>query len=721
MSPLVRKILFLAANPNGTKNVRLDKEIREIEVNLKLCRLKDTFELVQRWAVQVKDIRQAFLDVNPHIVHFACHGAGEAGLIFEDEQGELKFINPEAFADLFNLINGKIECVVLNSCYSYEQAKAISKYISAVVGISNAIEDKDAILFSSAFYDAIGAGRGYYNAYELGCNSIELNNSVKVGLKFFGEPEDKVRNDLKHGKTINKVKENDFYKKGSENLIQSTEDRDLIKYLLKEIIYSFDENDSESNIEDINKRLEIEVETYSQLKNELLQKNIIVSEVDIARIRIEYSLLVENPKILEEFLSDPKNSKKYLRLRLNLEHLIREDNKSIVVDNCFIVYKHSKLITKYLEILWNKNFTDIVDDSEFYCTVEFKNGFIAPLYLIAGPLRRFGEDWPRINREYERSIKLENTRYQSGIIQSLLSSNFTTWIAWGPSIPICNCEQWEYSLKGIQTTLQYGFGDENNSIPLLIPDIDEEKCFDTIFNQKEYRYHEILVRRATVKAKPTILSEKTKARLAKVIHAAQTDEYQELVLKLDKISDIQVLSKPKRNAEGKVVKSIGYYTAYVWILFGVTLDNPTKFTNRFNPRYKKINNRGYLWRDLLPFFEHVNIADPLAYKIQKKLLVYKALDFIKEYSDESNLRPLQYVYLCAFDHPNCGVNELVCDSAPENETIRGILENSIKMQDKYQCLKDIIHLQNNSEYISSCHLTDLVSELNDFLMNQDVR
>ena len=114
------------------------------------------------------------LEVNPHIVHFAGHGAGEEGLIFENDAGQPKFITKEAIAGLFNLFSDQVECVLLNGCYSENQAVTIAKDIPYVIGMRQAIGDKAAISFAVGFYDALGAGRPFDFAYRLGCNAIQM-------------------------------------------------------------------------------------------------------------------------------------------------------------------------------------------------------------------------------------------------------------------------------------------------------------------------------------------------------------------------------------------------------------------------------------------------------------------------------------------------------------------------------------------------------------------
>ncbi|KAM3103008.1 TIR domain-containing protein [Phormidesmis sp. 146-12] len=170
----VKRILVLAANPKGTSRLRLDAEVRDIEAGLRRSKNRDQFVLTQQWAVRPRDIQRAMLDVDPQIVHFSGHGSGDEGLVFEDEVGLPKLIEGQALARLFDLFSDKVECVVLNGCYSEVQAQSIAQYIKSVIGMTQAIGDEAAIEFSVGFYDALGAGRSVDFAYELGCSAIAM-------------------------------------------------------------------------------------------------------------------------------------------------------------------------------------------------------------------------------------------------------------------------------------------------------------------------------------------------------------------------------------------------------------------------------------------------------------------------------------------------------------------------------------------------------------------
>lgn len=169
-----KNILFLAANPKETTSLRLQEEEREIKEKLR-SQGYGKCPIYSSGATRPRDIQQAMLDSKPQIVHFSGHGIGEEGLVFEDLDGQIKLISSDALADLAKIFSGRgLECIVLNACYSKFQAEAIVQHIPYVIGMSQALDDRAAIEFSSSFYGAVGAGESIEFAYRLGCNAIAL-------------------------------------------------------------------------------------------------------------------------------------------------------------------------------------------------------------------------------------------------------------------------------------------------------------------------------------------------------------------------------------------------------------------------------------------------------------------------------------------------------------------------------------------------------------------
>lgn len=168
----MKNILILAANPKGTDQLRLDREVRDIDQAIQSSALRDEFKLHQRWAVRPRDLQRALLDVQPEIVHFCGHGEGAAGIALEDASGQPKLVKTAALSGLFQLCAEHVNCVLLNACYAEVQADAIVTSIDYVVGMRQAVPDTVAIAFSTGFYQAIGAGQSIEVSFEDGCKAI---------------------------------------------------------------------------------------------------------------------------------------------------------------------------------------------------------------------------------------------------------------------------------------------------------------------------------------------------------------------------------------------------------------------------------------------------------------------------------------------------------------------------------------------------------------------
>jgi hypothetical protein len=168
------KILFLAANPNDTNQLRLDEEMRDIDQALRQAKFRERFDIRQQWAVRVADLQGHFLRYQPDIIHFSGHGSKASEIILEDNNGNSQPVSNRALSDLFSVLKDNIRCVVLNACYTEKQAQAIAKHIDCVVGMSKAIGDPAAKSFAVAFYRGLGYGKDVKIAFELGRGQINL-------------------------------------------------------------------------------------------------------------------------------------------------------------------------------------------------------------------------------------------------------------------------------------------------------------------------------------------------------------------------------------------------------------------------------------------------------------------------------------------------------------------------------------------------------------------
>jgi hypothetical protein len=173
------RILFLAANPQDTKPLRLGEEIRAIDARLRSSDSgQHNFELIQHHAVRLDDAIEALLRHNPDIVHFSGHGSPTNEIIMEAEKGKRRPVSRDELVRLFRVTHAKARLVVLNACYTATQASAITEVVDSVVGMSRAVGDSAAIEFASGFYRGLAFKRSVQEAFDLGCYQISIDKTL---------------------------------------------------------------------------------------------------------------------------------------------------------------------------------------------------------------------------------------------------------------------------------------------------------------------------------------------------------------------------------------------------------------------------------------------------------------------------------------------------------------------------------------------------------------
>ena len=169
------KITFLASNPLASDQLALGEEARAIEQKVRSSRHRDGIQVRQRWAVRPEDLQQILLEDEPTVVHFSGHGAGAAGIVLhggtEDEE---RLLDAGVLAALLRVHKQNIRVVLLNACFSEEQAKAVVNEIDFVVGMNDSIGDEAARVFAAAFYQALGFGKSVQAAFDQGVLELKL-------------------------------------------------------------------------------------------------------------------------------------------------------------------------------------------------------------------------------------------------------------------------------------------------------------------------------------------------------------------------------------------------------------------------------------------------------------------------------------------------------------------------------------------------------------------
>ena len=203
-----KTILFMGANPPGTKYLQLEVEHSRIAQ-----KLGNKFNLETEKLLSAGDIPELISKFSPNIIHFSGHGkdpnSSDHGatndtsrggaydlpsdyeqrggiVVFDDDKRGLAIIEDESLEYLFdstiNDLGIPLEVVVFNSCYSESQAKAIGKYVPFVVGSSRALDDDLALAFAEGFYFGISEGKIIEKAFVTGKQKVVLKKPKSKDL-----------------------------------------------------------------------------------------------------------------------------------------------------------------------------------------------------------------------------------------------------------------------------------------------------------------------------------------------------------------------------------------------------------------------------------------------------------------------------------------------------------------------------------------------------------
>jgi len=159
-------VLFLAADPIDQVRLRLDEEARVIQDMFRKAEHRDSIRFETRWAVQPKDLLQAMNELQPTIVHFSGHGSDDDQIIFLDSAGNAKPVSKEAIVQTMTVASDNLRLVFFNTCYSFNQASAVTQHIEAAIGMNTSIGDEAARIFASQFYSALGFGFSLAKAFK---------------------------------------------------------------------------------------------------------------------------------------------------------------------------------------------------------------------------------------------------------------------------------------------------------------------------------------------------------------------------------------------------------------------------------------------------------------------------------------------------------------------------------------------------------------------------
>jgi hypothetical protein len=181
-------VLFLASSPEDQQPLRLDKETREIQKQLRATEFRDSIWFEWRLARQLTDLIQDLNEVKPHILHFSGHGS-RAELAFEDAEGRTTLLDNDQLERLLDVGGARIRLVVFNSCDSSKQAELACSHVDVAIGMDSSIGDEAAKTFAAQFYNSLGFGRSIGEAFRQATLQVELAHGKDADVpKLFTAP-----------------------------------------------------------------------------------------------------------------------------------------------------------------------------------------------------------------------------------------------------------------------------------------------------------------------------------------------------------------------------------------------------------------------------------------------------------------------------------------------------------------------------------------------------
>ena len=178
------RILILGASAEG--DLRIGREQKRIRKAVESALHRDSVELDVRPAATTADLLDGITKFRPHVVHFSGH-SNEHLLVFEDEEDSLHeglSVTTRAFAHAIAATDEPPLLVLLNSCHSAAHIDdLVAEVVPFAIGMSDSIEDADAINYAAQFYAATANGQAIHSSHASARAALEL-----AGLEMFDLP-----------------------------------------------------------------------------------------------------------------------------------------------------------------------------------------------------------------------------------------------------------------------------------------------------------------------------------------------------------------------------------------------------------------------------------------------------------------------------------------------------------------------------------------------------
>src|SRR5215469_17678604 len=129
------RTLFLAANPFTTIQPGLDESVCIIRNELQHLR---NLVFDSGWATSIDDLKSELEFYPSDIVHFI--GQTGEGVVLPRKLGELNPLSNGALALRFSRFSPRTRLIILDGCYTSEQARVLAEVVDCVIGINDSTD-----------------------------------------------------------------------------------------------------------------------------------------------------------------------------------------------------------------------------------------------------------------------------------------------------------------------------------------------------------------------------------------------------------------------------------------------------------------------------------------------------------------------------------------------------------------------------------------------------
>lgn len=175
-------VAWALSNPGATAHIETGMEVRALD---EICRRNQRERSLKRLdAARFSDIRTAFLEFNPHILHFSGHATKAGSLILHGDGFEDDEVDRDDFVGLLRILRtidgSRLRVVFLNACYTWELSPLAKEADVDVIGWTGEVFDFEAIVAVEVFYETYFAKQNTEVAVRLSKQQVAIERKKKI-------------------------------------------------------------------------------------------------------------------------------------------------------------------------------------------------------------------------------------------------------------------------------------------------------------------------------------------------------------------------------------------------------------------------------------------------------------------------------------------------------------------------------------------------------------